>query len=66
MASSYLCATDTVAKLPLYIHEARRLSCGRVEGVEAVRHHVDAVDAEKFGTDAESAPLAHERHGAHD
>ena len=45
MASSYLCATDTVAKLPLYIHEARRLSCGRVEGVEAVRHHVDTVDA---------------------
>ena len=41
----HLCGTDTVAKLPRLPHETRRLSCGRVEGVEAVRHHVDAVDA---------------------
>jgi hypothetical protein len=28
----------------------RRLSCGHVEGVEAVRHRVDAIDATlKFG-----------------
>ena len=36
---------DTVAKPSLFTHEARGLSDGRVEGVEAVRHRDDAVDA---------------------
>ena len=41
----HLCGTDTVAKLSLITHETRRLSDGHVEGVEAVRHRDDAVDA---------------------
>ena len=41
----HLCGTDTVAKLSPFTHETRRLSEGRVEGVEAVRHRADAIDA---------------------
>ena len=35
-----LCGNDAVTS-----HEARRLSCGRIDGVEAVRHRVDAIAA---------------------
>ena len=46
----YLCGTDTVAKLSPFTHETRRLSDGRIDGVEAARSHGDAVDANlKFG-----------------
>ena len=36
---------DTVAKLPRLPRETRRLSCGRIDDVEAAQHRVDAVDA---------------------
>jgi hypothetical protein len=36
---------DSVATQPRLPRETRRLSDGRVEGVKAVRHHDDAVDA---------------------
>ena len=36
---------DTVAKLPRLPRETRRLSCGSVDDVEAVRRRDDAVDA---------------------
>ena len=36
---------DTVAKLSSFTHETRGLSDGHVDGVEAVRHRVDAVAA---------------------
>ena len=39
------CGTDTVATLSPFTHETRGLSGGRVDGVEAVRHRDDAVDA---------------------
>ena len=38
-------SNDGVAKLPRLPHETRRLSDGHVEGVEAVWHRVDAIDA---------------------
>ena len=41
----HLCGTDTVGKLSPFTHETRRLSDGHVEGVDAVRHRDDAVDA---------------------
>ena len=41
----YLRGNDTVAKLPRLPHETRRLSCGRVDVVDAVQHRVDAIDA---------------------
>ena len=37
--------TDTVAKLSPLTRATRRLSDGHVEGIEAVRHRDDAVDA---------------------
>ena len=37
--------TDTVAKLSPFTHETRRLSWDCGDGVEAVRHRDDAVDA---------------------
>ena len=41
---------DTVAKLPLHIHETRIFFDGHVDGVEATWHRVDAIDATlKFG-----------------
>ena len=40
---SLLCGTDAVATLSPCTHETRRLSCGRVDGVEG--SHADAVDA---------------------
>ena len=40
-----LCGNDTVTKRPGLSHEACRLSCGRIDGVEAVRHRVDAIAA---------------------
>ena len=40
-----LCGTDTVANPPLYIRETRGPSCGRIDGVEAVWSHEDAIDA---------------------
>ena len=40
-----LCGTDAVAKLSPFTHETRRLSDGHVDGVAAVRHRADAVDA---------------------
>ena len=46
---------DTVARLPLYIHETRGLSCGRIDCVEAVRHRVDAIDATWHREDATAA-----------
>jgi phosphatidylserine/phosphatidylglycerophosphate/cardiolipin synthase-like enzyme len=36
---------DTVAKLPLHIHETRIFFDGHVDGVEATWHRVDAIDA---------------------
>ena len=35
---------DTVATRPRLPHETRRLSCGRVDDVEATRHRNNAVD----------------------
>ena len=43
--STFLCGTDTVATLSPFTHEARGLSCGHAEGIEAVRHREDAIDA---------------------
>ena len=40
--NAHLRGTDAVATLPL---QTRRLSYGRVDGVTAVSHRVDAVDA---------------------
>jgi len=41
---------DTVAKLPLLVHETRRLSDGHVDGVAVAWRRADAVDANlKFG-----------------
>ena len=40
-----LCGTDTVAKLPLYIHATRRGSNGHVDGVAVAPRRVDAIDA---------------------
>ena len=40
-----LCGTDTVATPSPCARETRRLSCDHVDGVEAVRHRDDAVDA---------------------
>ena len=40
-----LCGNDTVTKRPRLSHAARRLSCGRIDGVEAVRSHEDAIAA---------------------
>ena len=43
-------SNDTVAKLPRLPHATRRLSHGHVDGVTAVWHCVDAIDAKlKFG-----------------
>ena len=42
---SYLCGTDTVAKLSPLIHDARRLSDGHVDDVAATWSHEDAIDA---------------------
>ena len=36
-------SNNSVAKLPRLPHETRRLSCGHIEGVEAVRHRDDGV-----------------------
>ena len=56
----FLCGTDSVAKLSPFTHEARRLSDGHVDDVEAMRSHEDAIDAtsssETFGNHTESAP----------
>ena len=38
-------SNDGVAKLSPFTHETCRLSDGHVEGVEAVRHRNDAIDA---------------------
>ena len=38
-------SNDGVAKLSPFTHETCRLSDGHVDGVEAVRHRDDAVDA---------------------
>ena len=41
---------DAVAKLPLLVHETRRLSHGRVDGVAVAWRRADASDATlKFG-----------------
>ena len=40
-----LCSNDRVATQPRLPRETRRLSDGRVEGVKAVRHRDDAIDA---------------------
>ena len=41
---------DTVATRPRLPHETRRLSDGHVDGVAAVCHRVEAIDAKfKFG-----------------
>ena len=43
-------SNDSVATRPRLPHETRRLSDGHVDGVEAVRHREDAIDAKlKFG-----------------
>ena len=51
-------SNDSVTKLPRLPHETRRLSRGHVDGVTAVWHRVDAIDAklklEKAGNHAES------------
>ena len=47
--NSCLRETDVVATPPPFTHATRRLSCGRVDGVEAPRHHDDAIEAEKLG-----------------
>ena len=44
---------DGVAKLSPFTHEARRLSDDHGEGITAVRHRDDAVDADMFGNHAE-------------
>ena len=41
-------SNDGVAKLSPFTHETCRLSDGHIEGVEAVRHRDDAVDAAKI------------------
>ena len=41
-------SNDGVTKLSPFTHETCRLSDGHVEGVEAVRHRDDAVDAAKI------------------
>ena len=38
-------SNDGVAKLSPFTHETRRLSCDHEDGVDAVRHRVDAVAA---------------------
>ena len=38
-------SNDGVAKLPLHIHETRRRSHGRVDGVTVLESHIDAIDA---------------------
>ena len=38
-------SNDSVAKPSPCTHEARGLSCGHAEGIEAVRHRDDAIDA---------------------
>ena len=38
-------SNDSVAKLPQLPHATRRLSHGHVDGVTAVWHRVDAIDA---------------------
>ena len=43
--NSGLRETDVVATPPPFTHATRRLSCGRVDGVEAPRHRDDAIDA---------------------
>ena len=40
-----LCGNDTVATRPRLSHEARRRSCGRIDGVTVASHRVDAIDA---------------------
>ena len=47
--NSCLRETDVVATPPPFTHATRTLSCGRVDGVEAPRHHDDAIEAEKLG-----------------
>jgi hypothetical protein len=51
-------SNDGVAKLSSFTHETCRLPDGHVEGVDAVRHRDDVVDAtegsEKFGNHTES------------
>ena len=41
----HLCGTDTVAKLPLYIHATRGLSHGHVDGVAVAWRRADAIEA---------------------
>ena len=45
LSSGYLCRTTAVAKLPRIPHETRRLSDDHEEGIEAVWHRADAIDA---------------------
>ena len=40
-----LCGNDSVAKPSPSVHEARRRSCGRIDGVTVASHRVDAIDA---------------------
>ena len=47
--NSGLRETDVVATPPPFTHATRRLSCGRVDGVEAPRHRDDAIESEKLG-----------------
>ena len=58
---SRLRGNDTVAKLPRLPRETRRLSCGRVDDVEATRHRVDAIAATTSSSSsffhAESVPF---------
>ena len=37
-------------------HETRRLSCGRIDDVEAVQHRIDAIDAITSSLSSFSAP----------
>ena len=52
--------TDTVAKLSPFTHEARRLSDGHVDDVEAMRSHEDAIDATSSSESSEITLSQHQ------
>ena len=59
LAADVLCGTYTIAKPSPCTRETRRLSWDRVDGVEAVRSHEDAIDATTSSSSSlcsESAP----------
>ena len=53
--NSGLRETDVVATPPQFTHATRRLSCGRVDSVEAPRHRDDAIAANQTSWDTKSS-----------